>query len=71
MAGTVEVVTTGARVVETAATEVVVAGAVVVLEHEQSTMRHMPRKVFFIRKAYLRLQKSAGRQECYIPDWAG
>jgi hypothetical protein len=50
---------------------VVVAGAVVVLEHEQSTMRHIPSKVFFIPKAYLRLQKSAGRQECYIPDRAG
>ena len=71
MAGTVEVVTTGARVVATVATEVVVAGAVVVLVHEQSTMRHTPSKVFFIQKAYLRAQKTAGRQECYIPDSAG
>jgi hypothetical protein len=49
----------------------VVAGAVVVLVHEQSTMRHIPSKVFFIPKAYLRTQKTAGRPECYIPDSAG
>jgi hypothetical protein len=71
MAGTVEVVTTGARVVETVAPTTVVAGAVVALVHEESTIRHIPSKVFFIRKAYLRLQKTAGRQECYIPDSAG
>ena len=71
MAGTVEVVATDARVVETIASTTVVAGVVVVLVHEQSTMRQIPSKVFFIQKAYLRTQKTAVRQECYIPDSAG
>ena len=71
MAGIVEVVTTGARVVENVASTSVVAGAVVALVHEESTMRHIPSNVFFIQKAYLRTQKTAGRQECYIPGSAG
>ena len=71
MAGTVEVVATDARVVETIASTTVVAGVVVVLVHEESTTRHMPRTLLFIQKAYLRLQKTAGRQECYIPHSAG